>query len=66
MILDMDKNYFYVVEGEVYQQVCGKRLGKYKINAFCVVILDAPIGMNSDIWLPLQESLKKKTTVDKS
>ncbi|CAF3422313.1 unnamed protein product [Rotaria sp. Silwood1] len=27
------------------------------------VIFDAPTGMNSDIWLPLQESLKKTTTV---
>ncbi|CAF0750593.1 unnamed protein product [Adineta steineri] len=27
------------------------------------VILDAPTGMNSDIWLPLQESLKQITTV---
>lgn len=28
-----------------------------------VVILDAPTGMNSDIWLPLQERLKTKSTV---
>ncbi|CAF2415049.1 unnamed protein product [Rotaria sp. Silwood2] len=27
------------------------------------VIFDAPTGMNSDIWLPLQENLKKTTTV---
>lgn len=33
---------------------------------FCIVILDAPTGMNSDIWLPLQENLKKRTTVDMS
>jgi hypothetical protein len=33
-------------------------------KAFCVVILDAPTGMNSDIWLPLQESLQTKTTVN--
>ncbi|CAF1443089.1 unnamed protein product [Adineta ricciae] len=27
------------------------------------VILDAPTGMNSDVWIPLQEKLKAKTTV---
>jgi hypothetical protein len=35
-----------------------------KLLFLCVVILDAPTGMNSDIWLPLQESLKAKTTVN--
>jgi len=29
-----------------------------------IVILDAPTGMNSDIWLPLQENLKQMTTVN--
>ncbi|CAF3052265.1 unnamed protein product, partial [Rotaria sp. Silwood2] len=27
------------------------------------VVFDGPTGMNSDIWLPLQENLKKITTV---
>lgn len=31
----------------------------------CLVILDTPVGMNSDLWLPLQESLKQKTTVNR-
>lgn len=63
MILDMDKNYFYVVEDMVHQQVDFERYERERCVLLSVVILDAPTGMNSDIWLPLQERLKSKSTV---
>ncbi len=50
----------------MHQQVHQRRHLQKEMFLFDLVILDAPTGMNSDIWIPLQEILKTKTTVNKS
>ena len=65
MMLDTDRNCFYDVEAKVYRQVDSMRDELWIEFSVCLVILDTPVGMNSDLWLPLQESLKQKTTVNR-